>query len=116
MYTSYFGNLRNITNPLSISGKAPSFYQGPQYKILAPKYSFFNDYKNGVISDVGYVEKYYELVLNLLDAQEIYTYLTTTYGDSVTLLCYERPGDFCHRRIVADWFETSLGVKVEEKR
>lgn len=116
MYTSYFANLKNVSNPLSISGKAPEFYKGPQFKVLAPKYGFFMDYKNGKIDEAGYVENFYELVLKPLDPAELYAKLTTTYGDDVTLLCYERPGDFCHRRIVADWFEQNLGIEVPELR
>jgi hypothetical protein len=108
MKTSYFGNLRNVSNPLSISGKAPDWYKGPQFKTLAPKRGFFSAYKSGRIDDAGYVEAYFEQVLQPLDATAIWQQLTTRYGDDVTLLCYEKPGDFCHRRIVADWFEETL--------
>jgi hypothetical protein len=30
------------------------------------------------------------------------------------LLCWEEPGAFCHRRLVASWFEERLGVEVPE--
>ena len=30
------------------------------------------------------------------------------------LLCWEQPGVFCHRRLVATWFEETLGVRVPE--
>ena len=30
------------------------------------------------------------------------------------LLCYENNKDFCHRHIVAAWFEIMLGIKVDE--
>ena len=32
------------------------------------------------------------------------------------LLCYEKPGDFCHRHILANWLEENFGFKVEEFR
>jgi len=114
MNTSYFAKLKSITNPLSISGKAPDWYSGPQYRILAPKYGFFSAYKAGEIDSVGYTECYYDQVLRHLDASQVYQYLVQTYGENVTLLCYEKPGDFCHRRLVADWFETYLGIPVLE--
>ena len=30
------------------------------------------------------------------------------------LLCWEPPGAFCHRRLVAEWLERSLGIVVPE--
>jgi hypothetical protein len=36
------------------------------------------------------------------------------FGDNVILLCYEKPGDFCHRHIVADWLESNFGMRVDE--
>ena len=33
--------------------------------------------------------------------------------DSVILLCYEKPGDFCHRHLVADWL-TKNGTECKE--
>lgn len=113
MFTSYFSNLRNVTNPLSISGKAPDWYSGPQFKVLAPKWSFFKAYKDGKITSDEYTSEYYRLVLDELDPHKTYRYLIDMYGEDVTLLCYEKPGDFCHRRIVASWFEAA-GYMVHE--
>lgn len=114
MYTSYFANLKNVRSPLSISGRASDWYEGPQYKVLAPKYDFFLAYKNGEIDSAGYTKQFNKRVLAPLDPEEVYTSLITKYGAEVTLLCYERPGEFCHRCLVADWFEKHLGVKVLE--
>ena len=30
--------------------------------------------------------------------------LTKVPHSKIVLLCYEKPGDFCHRHLVADWF------------
>lgn len=35
-------------------------------------------------------------------------------GAEPILLCWEEPGVFCHRRLVAIWFEEHLGVTVPE--
>ncbi|MCL6442574.1 MAG: DUF488 domain-containing protein, partial [Alicyclobacillus sp.] len=35
-------------------------------------------------------------------------------GENAVLLCYEKHNDWCHRRMVADWFEKELGVVVPE--
>jgi hypothetical protein len=30
------------------------------------------------------------------------------------MLCWEKPGEGCHRRICAEWLETALGIVVPE--
>lgn len=35
-------------------------------------------------------------------------------GNDVALVCYEKPGEFCHRRIVAEWLKETAGITVEE--
>jgi hypothetical protein len=45
-----------------------------------------------------------------LDPRELYEAL----GEEAVLLCWEKPGEGCHRRLVAEWFEASLGVVVPE--
>lgn len=48
IYTSYFAQLKNFPKdfvPISICGKAPDWYQGLQYKKLAPKWEFFQEWK-----------------------------------------------------------------------
>jgi len=112
--TSYFANLHNIAVPLSISGRAPDWYVGPQCKLLAPKWTFFSAYKNGDIGPAEYTRLYHELVLKPLHVPDLYRRLVQDYTDEVTLLCYEAPGDFCHRRIVAQWFEEAMKIEIPE--
>ena len=114
MFTSCFANLERVAVPLSISGRAPSGYAGPQFKVLAPKLGFYTDYKDGRIDAAGYTAAFHAQVLAPLDPRQIYDRLTRTYGADVTLLCYEPPGAFCHRRLVAAWLEAALGVTVPE--
>lgn len=114
MKTSYFSNVKNITTPVSISRSPPSWYSGGQYKLLAPPFSIVKAHKLEQINDEEYTEQFKKLVLNPLNASEIYTSLISIYGENITLLCYERPGDFCHRRIVAEWFERELEITVDE--
>lgn len=114
MYTSYFGNRKNIINPLAITFKPPFWFKTPNYPILAPKELFLRDYKNNIINEEKYVELFLELVLDPLNPEEIYNELIETYDEDVTLLCYEKPPKFCHRHIVSNWFENNLGVEVPE--
>ena len=51
MYTGYYSQLKKYLAdglyPVSIAGKCPDWYHGAQYKKLAPKWSFFSEWKNG---------------------------------------------------------------------
>ena len=116
MYTSYFGNYRNIVNAVAITGKPPAFFHGSHYPKLGPHESFLMDYKYGRIDDKEYIELYTKLVLDPLSPEETYKELVDTYGENVTLCCYEKPPKFCHRAIVAIWFETNLGILVPEHK
>jgi uncharacterized protein YeaO (DUF488 family) len=115
MDTSYFANLRRVEVPLSICGKAPEWYAGPQFKLLAPKWTFFSAYKSGEIDENGYTEHFKKEVLDNLDPQIVYNLIVNQYSEKVSLLCYEKPGDFCHRRLVAEWFEEKLNICVPER-
>ena len=104
-------------NVISISkdkGEDASFV-GDAYLDLAPKREFFNQWKNnrGVISEIEnnqyYMNEFYDKVLSVLDCQKVYEDL-----DGKILLCYEDNNDFCHRHIVAAWFEILLGVEIPE--
>lgn len=117
IFTSYFANLKRVVNPVSICGKAPLFYKGPQYKKLAPKYGFFTDWKQGRLDNDGYVKCFQEQVLKELNPDSVLKELMAFYDgqDIVTLICYEKPGDFCHRHLVADWLKNA-GIEVEEAK
>lgn len=113
MYTSYFARLKEVKNPISICGRAPEWYQGPQYKLLAPKLWFFQLYKEGTINSEDYTEAYNIEVLGELDPHKVYKALFSAYDEEPTLLCYEKPGDFCHRHLVAAWLREA-GYDIKE--
>lgn len=113
MKTSYFANLKNIDVPLSISQYPPKWYTGERLSMLAPPRELLNDRKKNDLSDEEYTRIFNEH-LSQFDPREMYDAIVEEYGDDVTLLCYEKPGDFCHRRLVAAWFEKHLDVKVSE--
>lgn len=113
--------------PISICGKAPDWYTGLQYKKLAPKYGFFMEWKKNHDNDY-YIKCFNEQVLDKLIAQEVDYDLYELAGANLTgeypekpswvdvnivLLCYEKPSDFCHRHLVADWL-TSNGCICKE--
>lgn len=116
IYTSYFARLNKLPKniiPISICGKAPDWYKGIRYKVLAPKYSFFQEWKQNQDNQY-YIEHFYAEVLNNLNAEEVVKRLSElSGGNDVALICYEKSDDFCHRHLVADWL-TVNGYKTIE--
>lgn len=130
IYTSYFAKLKDLPDhiiPVSICGKAPEWYKGLQYKKLAPKYDFFMTWKHTKDNDY-YTKCFIEQVLGVLSVERVIKELdqlllthTTSIdynGDlqktpRIALICYERPYEFCHRHIVANWL-TQQGFECAE--
>ena len=124
IYTSYFAKLKELENhniiPISICAKEPDWYKGLQYKKLAPKYGFFMEWKKNHDNDY-YIEHFQKEVLDGLDATEvILDFSRMVHGfnvgeNDIALICYEKPSDFCHRHLVAEWLNEN-GFKCEEWR
>ena len=116
IYTAYFAKLKSLPKdiiPVSICGKAPDWYNGIQYKKLAPKYGFFTEWKRTGDNDY-FVKCFKEQVLNQLNAHEVVDDLIDLHsGLHIALVCYEKPTDFCHRHLVAAWLREH-GYKCEE--
>ena len=131
IYTSYFAKLKSLPEnviPIAICGKVPEWYNGLQYKKLAPKYDFFMKWKENHDDDY-YVEHFQTEVLDTLDMMRVLNDIqllipydirtqmqSSVYNDKdlhVALICYEKPMDFCHRHLVADWLNKN-GIKCEE--
>lgn len=106
--SNYWISGRN-PNAVSIAAKAPDWYKGRQFKELAPKYSFFKKYKEDHDEEF-YTRQYYKEVLDKLDPQKVYDEL----GEDAILLCYEKPGKFCHRHLVSAWLNQKLGFNITE--
>lgn len=112
IHTSYFALSGREPNSVSISGITPAWFHGRRYPALAPKRFFFDEWKRNNDNDY-YVSMYNKHVLSMLDPAKVYGELNDSL-DGAILLCYEKPGLFCHRRLVAKWFENELGVVVPE--
>lgn len=119
VYTSYFAKLNKLPRdiiPISICGKAPTWYGGLQYKKLAPKYDFFMKWKETHDNDY-YIEHFQTEVLDELNIDKVIDELgyLISYDQSkdICLLCYEKPTDFCHRHLVSDWLNKN-GIMCEE--
>ena len=118
IYTSYFDNIENLPItlcPISIAGREPENWVFPcKAKFLAPKWSFFKTYRETGDKDY-YTKHFQEEVLDKLNAGEVYIALKLMAGDrKPCLMCYEKPEEFCHRHLVANWLEEKLHIKVKE--
>lgn len=121
IYTSYFAKLKSLPEniiPISICGKAPDWYKGLQYKKLAPKYDFLMEWKKNHDNEY-YIKCFNEQVLNKLDVEQVVfelfdtVYFINSVDTDICLICYEKPSDFCHRHLVADWLNKN-GILCEE--
>lgn len=116
IYTSYFAKMRYLPKnvvPISICAKKPNWYNGLEYKILAPKYTFLMKYKEDHDEDY-YTKCFNEQILDRLSVKNIIQDLQTlSNGKDICLLCYEKSTDFCHRHLVANWLRKN-GFDCEE--
>ncbi len=106
IYTSYFAAVKKLPSnicAISIAGWPPKGWKGPQYKVLAPKWDFFSKWKENHDNDY-YIEHFKKEVLEPLSPESVVKILKQIAGSKdVCLCCFEKPGDFCHRHLVADW-------------
>lgn len=82
------------------------FFKGRRYKPLAPPRELIK-----IEDETLFRKLYHEQVLSKLDPATVYREL----GENAILLCWESPGKFCHRRVVAEWLEKALAIKVDER-
>jgi len=104
--------------PISICCKAHDWYKGLQNKKLAPKYGFFMEWKKNHDNNY-YIEHFQKEVLDNLDILDVVRNLIDIQNkenkNDIALICYEKPSDFCHRHLVAEWLHQN-GFKCEEWR
>jgi uncharacterized protein (DUF488 family) len=87
----------------------PLDWSGAKFPALEPSRKLFFERKAEHITQEEYEKGYRGEILSQLDPKNIYDQLK----DQV-ILCWEAPGKFCHRRIVAKWIFENLGIEVPE--
>lgn len=126
MQTSNFANNSSHNlHGISISRFPPQFFNGREYPPFMPSRDLLNAYKTGQINWDEYAMLYQCLNLQCLHPQKTFDALHSIAPKvpgkfEVILLCHEGAKTLdekpCHRRLVAQWFETELGVLVPEWR
>ena len=116
IYTSYFGNSKKLQQAgikvIGISLYPPRWFNGISLKQVAPTKSIL--FANGQTQE-EYTRRYKSEVLSRQDMQQfLKTVEQASGGQDVALCCYEKPEDFCHRHILADWIKEKLGIEISE--
>lgn len=117
IYTGYFAKAKKYPDAItqvSIARYAPKEYRGYEYKELAPTEKILHDYKK--TQDVAdYINSFNQQILLKKNADDVVSDLIalTHEAEKIVLLCYEKPENFCHRHIVAEWL-TQAGYPVVE--
>lgn len=109
IYTSYFAKFKGKPyEAVSIATRAPKGFTGHECLELAPDWELVMGLKTGKITEKEYRRKY----KNQLQQLDVHKFASMLEGK--TLLCYETPEKFCHRRIIRAWFR-HFGYECEER-
>lgn len=105
LYTSSYKISGGDPKAVGISVGLPKGYRGRTYQKLAPTRQMLK-----IQSEETYTEMFTTHILSRLNPEQVAQEL----GDGSIMLCWEKPGEFCHRRLVAEWMENALGIVVPE--
>lgn len=122
LYTSYFGYKNKLDNSLevSISLYPPKWFKSDlQLNELTPSKKLLLDYKEGQETKEGYIKRFKtelnERFKNSEDLIKLKKYLIIEMNKqnkkSITLNCFEKSEDFCHRHLLTDFFKIEGEVK-----
>ena len=109
IYTSHFGNLSKLEKkgikPISIALFPPKWYDGDALLDLTPDLTIFTGYKENIITEERF-KKFYKYKIKQLGKERILKMIEDIAdGQDVALICFEAPGGFCHRHILADYLD-----------
>lgn len=103
LYTSNYARNGQHPKAVAISRGVPPWYKGARCLALAPTRAML---------DLPREQFHLRMaaILATLDPAEVLASLP----DGAILLCWESPRVACHRRMVAEWFESKTGLVVPE--
>lgn len=114
IYTSYFANSKKLNaagvKVICVAIGRPRFLSVPQMLNVCPTRYMVS----GPCSREEYL-RLYDQILAKQDAHQVVKQIEMlSGGNDVALCCYEKPGDFCHRHILAKWITDNTGIEVKE--
>ncbi len=117
MKTGYF---KQIEDNLTLGYVSISLYPSKnknvkyEFKSLVPNWKLLEMYKSKQLSDSEFEKEYLEQ-LNNLDAKTIFEQINFLTGENEPILMtHGNKSSFCHRHILAKWFEENLQIEIGE--
>jgi hypothetical protein len=104
--TSNFKIAGHLPQAVAISLGVPRGWRGARCTVLAPPRPLIK-----IMDPETFIPLYKAQVLDKLDPHKI---IENLGGDNFIMCCWEAPGVFCHRRVVAAWMQKHTGVLVKE--
>ena len=105
---SFFEPENHAGRLFSIAVSQPKGFNLPRVKCLVPSWKLVSRFRRGKIDEEGYSRQYEEQVLKHLTPTILRRHvlmLTNNTMKEVTLLCWEKEGEFCHRVLVYEWLK-----------
>ena len=115
IYTGYCARVRDYPSNALLVGVMrfpPEWWKSINAKSLAPSADLLRSYQSKQIDTYIFKQKFLEELRERgLAADKVReAFELITVDRDVILCCYERPTDFCHRHILAEW----LGGNIDE--
>jgi len=107
IFTSCFRIAGHLPQAVAICRGLPKGWTGKAYRPLAPSWVLV---KAG-LPPAEFIRAYRAEVLDKLNPRKV---LEDLGGDDFLMLCWEPPGEFCHRQVVAAWIKKELGLEIPE--
>ena len=117
--TGYFAKVKTYIDngylPISISRYSPKWFEGACITELAPSSDLLMRYKNGKTGISEYKTEYLDyLSRSGINLEELLKpYISDDYK-GIVLCCYEKPSDFCHRHLLADFYNRHYNMNIQE--
>ncbi len=118
--TGYFAKIREYEKnnylPVSIARFKPKWFNGKEAINLAPSDDLLMRYKQGKTDMTGYTEEYMNYLKQNITEQDILNLLPDESEgyNGIVLCCYEKPGDFCHRHLLANYISRHFDIEISE--
>lgn len=117
IYTSYFGNLNKLKEndiiPIGVCCYPPNDFSGVNLSSIAPTPDILNNCRS---NHQEFRKRYKEEVLSIFKDPNLFVERLKfiTGNKDCALCCFEKPDEFCHRHLIADWLNETLNLDVQE--
>ena len=118
IYTSYYANHRKYKGMyrIAISRIYPINSCDLCIIKLAPSHDLLRDYKANISSQEDYTTRYIAQLDVLYNSGKLDLFVNKikSIESDIVLLCYEKPSDFCHRHILAEYLNNKYFLSIKE--